>query len=199
MFHFSGILAPYPGHCRNPEKAYEQYEQGRAIMAEALNSGVQPLIVSYETLLTLQMPYLQQIYFQLGIVSKHRPDFVNGNTKKLYPGRSHEPVPHVEQELIRQDETVLKSSIMARKVRLTSSQKKRIIALSKRLVQEAASKSTPNNDHLQNASTSNIRVTVSTTPYTQRSKEARKAQSSIRPFWNNESRKRSAQNSFKRS
>ena len=112
MFHFSGILAPYRGHCQNPEKAYEQYEQGRAIMAEALNSGVQPLIVSYETLLTLQMPYLQHIYFQLGIVSKHRPSFVNGNTKKLYPGRSHGPVPHVEQELIRQDGTVLKSSIM---------------------------------------------------------------------------------------
>jgi hypothetical protein len=86
MLHFEGILAKHPGHCRDPVAAYQQYEQGRAIMAHAIHGGmVQPVIVSYESLLTLQDAYLlHHVYYQLGINSSYIPKFRNGNTLKLY-------------------------------------------------------------------------------------------------------------------
>lgn len=101
MLHLQGIVKKKGGHVPNNQAAYQQYEQGRAIMVETVEKGLKPIIVSYETMLTIQKPYLQQLYAQLGIKSNFFPSFRNGNTKYLsLPGKPH---PYVELELMKED------------------------------------------------------------------------------------------------
>jgi hypothetical protein len=76
--HFEGILRQ---HCENVTAALDQYETGKAIIAQTL-SDIDPLIVSYETLMTLHEAYLQShVYRKLGILSNYTPVFKNGNLK----------------------------------------------------------------------------------------------------------------------
>jgi hypothetical protein len=101
MMHFQGIVKRSGGHCPNATAAYQQFEQGRAIMVETVEKGLKPIIISYETMLTLQKPYLQDLYDQLGIQTTFFPSFRNGNTKYLSP--NGKPHPYVELELMKED------------------------------------------------------------------------------------------------
>lgn len=77
--HFRGITKT---HCRgNQTAAYEQYKTGRAILQEAMEK-LDPksyILVSYETLMTLQQVYLKEIYKALRIQSTYAPPMKNGN------------------------------------------------------------------------------------------------------------------------
>jgi hypothetical protein len=75
--HFHGILH---NHCENETAVYEQYKTGRALLKHAVQH-VHPVVVSYETLMTLQGDYLIEIYKQLNISSSFIPSFKNGNVK----------------------------------------------------------------------------------------------------------------------
>lgn len=77
-FHFEGILRT---HCENVTAAMEQYETGKAIIVQSL-ATIDPLVVSYETLMTLKGGYLHNhVYRQLGLSSNFTPPFKNGNLK----------------------------------------------------------------------------------------------------------------------
>lgn len=78
--------------CSDPVAAYQQYEQGRAIILETMERELQPLIVSYESLMTLRGPYLKPIYHRLGIPSFYIPKFYNGNTKYVSTNSQHSRV-----------------------------------------------------------------------------------------------------------
>ena len=101
MLHFQGIVKSQGGHCSDEKAAYQQYEQGRAIMLETIEKGLNPLILSYEAILTLQGPYLNRIYRQLGIATNHTAGFRNGNTK--YVTQSDHDRPYVEKKLMEED------------------------------------------------------------------------------------------------
>lgn len=88
LLHFQGILE---NHCENDTVAYAQYEHGRTILVESLQR-LQPTMVSYETLLTLQGAYIQQIYRQLKIHSDDSPMFKNGNIRHFYVQNSLRPI-----------------------------------------------------------------------------------------------------------
>jgi hypothetical protein len=77
FLHFKGVLKL---HNKNETAALEQYAVGKRIMEEALVT-VDPVVVSYETLMTLRGPYWKEIYRELDIDSSHMPKFVNGNLK----------------------------------------------------------------------------------------------------------------------
>jgi hypothetical protein len=81
--HLKGVTDRRKGHTPNDQAAYGQYETGRAIMVETIEKGLNPIIISYETLLTLQRPYICQLYETLGIETNFLPTFKNGNTKYL--------------------------------------------------------------------------------------------------------------------
>ncbi len=98
LLHFRGIIKQ---HCSNVTAAYQQYEQGREIMMETIEKGLKPIILSYETMLTLQKSYLRRLYHQLGIQSDYMPGFRNGNTKYVSP--NDKPRPHVETQLMGED------------------------------------------------------------------------------------------------
>lgn len=103
--HFQGIVDRRRGHCPNPVAAYQQFEQGRAIMYETMLNDVHPTIVSYEAMMTLQKPYLQHLYHRVHIQSNFTPEFRNGNTKYVSDKLS---VPEVEQKLMKEDGPTLK-------------------------------------------------------------------------------------------
>lgn len=75
--HFHGILDL---HNKNETSVYEQYKTGQALLKDAVKH-TQPVLVSYETLMTLKKDYLMGIYKQLGIDSQFVPSFKNGNIK----------------------------------------------------------------------------------------------------------------------
>jgi hypothetical protein len=75
--HFHGIIK---AHNQNETAVYEQYKTGRALLKHAVKH-VHPVMVSYETLMTLQADYLMDIYKQLNISSRFIPSFQNGNVK----------------------------------------------------------------------------------------------------------------------
>jgi hypothetical protein len=75
--HFRGIVKV---HCPNETAAYQQYKQGVEILQHATQQ-IQPVTVSYETLMTLKGGYLKEIYKQLDIESQYIPAFDNGNVK----------------------------------------------------------------------------------------------------------------------
>lgn len=85
-FHFQGILKM---HSQNSDAAYVQYQMGREIMLQSLTNGiVNPIIVSYETLMTLKMSYLKEFFEKVDIdyntngnTNKFQPTFRNGNLK----------------------------------------------------------------------------------------------------------------------
>jgi len=105
--HFHGIADWKTGHNRHEASAYLQYEMGRAIMTETMEKGLNPIIISYETMLTLQRPYLCQLYDTLGIDSDFLPTFKNGNTKYLQQDGLYEDWKEgfdlVELELMKED------------------------------------------------------------------------------------------------
>lgn len=91
-FHFHGILQARPGHCRNETAAWLQYETGREILLQSMSSihkgggaGVDPIIVSYETLMTLQDDYLRTVlYPELNLTNAtYLPRFRDGNLKHV--------------------------------------------------------------------------------------------------------------------
>ena len=93
-FHFHGILK---SHCTNATVAYEQYEQGKKIISESYE--VDPIIVSYEGLMTMQQDYLFHLYRQMNIESSYvPPKFQNGNLKYLPKGS----LPHVIEEKLKE-------------------------------------------------------------------------------------------------
>jgi hypothetical protein len=100
LLHFKGVTDRRLGHTPNDQAAYAQYEMGRAIIVETINKGLNPIIISYETMLTLQKPYLRQLYHTLGIESDFIPTFKNGNTKYLSQGSGFE---FVEVQLMKED------------------------------------------------------------------------------------------------
>jgi hypothetical protein len=80
--HFKGILKT---HCPNETAAYEQFVTGRALLKHAMQH-LDPVVVSYEALMTLQTKYLQEIYNELNISTSslkayQQPTFSNGNVK----------------------------------------------------------------------------------------------------------------------
>ncbi|KAL7551635.1 hypothetical protein ACHAWF_014816 [Thalassiosira exigua] len=75
--HFVGVLE---NHCEDETMAVEQYAVGRRIMEEAL-AAIDPVVVSYETLMTLRGAYWKDILRKLDVDSSHVPEFVNGNLK----------------------------------------------------------------------------------------------------------------------
>jgi hypothetical protein len=92
-FHFEGILTH---HCQNATAAIEQFKMGKAIIAQTL-TDIDPLIVSYETLMTLQGVYLHNfIYPKLGLASNYTPPFKNGNLK-------YAPKSNVTQFLLKEE------------------------------------------------------------------------------------------------
>jgi hypothetical protein len=76
-FHFEGIMKE---HCPNSRAAFQQYEVGREIMLQSLTTA-SPIIVSYETLMTLQQAYLDELFDKLEIQTTYKPKFMNGNLK----------------------------------------------------------------------------------------------------------------------
>ena len=64
-------------------RSYNEYKVGQAIMVETIAKGLNPIVVSYETLMTLRINYLCHLYWLLGIDSDYLPSFKNGNTKYL--------------------------------------------------------------------------------------------------------------------
>jgi hypothetical protein len=77
---------------------------GRAILVETIEKGLDPIIISYETMLTLQRPYLCQLYDNLGIETTFLPTFKNGNTKYLKQGTAVEGgFDPVEMALMKED------------------------------------------------------------------------------------------------
>ena len=104
--HMMGITDTRKGHTQNDPAAYGQYEMGRAIMVETIEKGLNPIILSYETMLTLQRPYICQLYETLGIETSFIPTFKNGNTKYLEQWNgmkwSFDPV---EFSLMREDDS----------------------------------------------------------------------------------------------
>ncbi|KAL9182735.1 hypothetical protein ACHAXT_004014 [Thalassiosira profunda] len=75
-------------HCANETVAKVEEEQARSLMAESLRKygrqgvkGNRVLVVSYETLMSLQAPYLFDTYKMLGIESDYIPEFKDGNEK----------------------------------------------------------------------------------------------------------------------
>lgn len=82
VMHFRGILKK---HATNDTEAYRQYQTGRLILQEALDR-LNPVVVSYETLMTLRMPYLEEIYRMLDIDSTYEPEFINGNLQYIPEG-----------------------------------------------------------------------------------------------------------------
>jgi hypothetical protein len=102
--HMKGITDRRTGHATNDPAAYGQYEMGRAIMVETIEKGLNPIIISYETMLTLQRPYLCQLYETLGIETNFLPTFKNGNTKYLKQGTGVQGgFDHVEMTLMKED------------------------------------------------------------------------------------------------
>ena len=75
--HFHGILKV---HCPNETAAYEQFKTGKRLLQEATRT-VDPVLVSYETLLTLRGAYWRQVMQELNITSDFIPKFRNGNVK----------------------------------------------------------------------------------------------------------------------
>jgi hypothetical protein len=88
VFHFQGILNV---HCKNYTAALQQYDMGREIMLQSLTTS-SPIIVSYETLMTLQQPYLDELFDKLEINSTYKPKFKNGNLKYVANKTSPEPI-----------------------------------------------------------------------------------------------------------
>lgn len=89
--HFRGILK---NHCGNETAAFEQYKTGRAIIQYAIDH-LDPdsfLIVSYETLMTLQGGYLKEIYKSLNIQTNYIPKFKNGNIAYAPDGLIYESI-----------------------------------------------------------------------------------------------------------
>lgn len=113
LLHFVGVTNP-KGHAPNDRAAYGQFEMGRAIMIETMEKGLNPVMVSYETMLTLQEPYLRQLYDKVGIESDYIPKFKNGNTKYLrkarFPGQPplllRQSFRGVELELMAEDNSL---------------------------------------------------------------------------------------------
>ena len=68
---------------RMAHRSYNEYKVGQAIMVETIAKGLNPIVVSYETLMTLRINYLCHLYWLLGIDSDYLPSFKNGNTKYL--------------------------------------------------------------------------------------------------------------------
>lgn len=76
-------------HCNDVTVSMREEEKARAIMSESLrrhgksgtNDRERVVVVSYETLMALQEPYLFDAYQTLGINSTYVPDFKDGNTK----------------------------------------------------------------------------------------------------------------------
>ena len=102
--HMKGITDQRLGHTPNDAAAYVQYKTGRAIMVETIEKGLNPIIISYETMLTLQRPYLCQLYETLGIETDFLPTFKNGNTKYLKQGTGVEGgFDDVEMALMKED------------------------------------------------------------------------------------------------
>ncbi len=86
--HFRGITK---NHCWNQTAAFEQYKTGRTILQYAMDH-LDPssfIIVSYETLMTLQGTYLKEIYKSMGIQSDYVPKFKNGNIPYIPEGLVH--------------------------------------------------------------------------------------------------------------
>eukprot|EP00934_Nitzschia_sp_Nitz4_P003242 Nitzschia sp. Nitz4//scaffold24_size164493//80519//81628//NITZ4_002329-RA/size164493-processed-gene-0.108-mRNA-1//-1//CDS//3329544117//3232//frame0 len=88
--HFEGIIDHTNNknsHCPYPDAAYKQMEIGRAIMAETIQTSnpVHPTLVSYEAMMTLQTPYIDQLFRQLDMTTPARspPKLKNGNTKHV--------------------------------------------------------------------------------------------------------------------
>lgn len=89
--HFYGVTKT---HCLNDTAAYSQYEMGRDIMVHSMKT-VQPIIVSYEMLMTLQEEYLVHVYNQTNIHTSFMPKFKNGNLKHL----SNNTNPYIKKRL----------------------------------------------------------------------------------------------------
>lgn len=104
--HMAGITDRRKGHTPDDAAAYSQYETGRAIMVETIEKGLNPIIVSYETMLTLQRPYICQLYETLGIETNFLPIFKNGNTKYLEQWNGVKwSLDPVELSLMREDDS----------------------------------------------------------------------------------------------
>jgi hypothetical protein len=76
-FHFKGVLKQ---HCKNEQGALVQYEQGRELMLESMDT-IQPIIVSYEAMMTLKTPYLKDLYNKLNLDTQYTPIVRDGNLK----------------------------------------------------------------------------------------------------------------------
>ena len=101
-FHFKGVLKL---HIQRPNVAYHQYLVGREIMLESLQE--KPLLVSYETLLTLQKEYLETIYEQLNITSDYVPNFKNGNLKYA-PAGNDDTLKYIQSKMKNEEKVYYK-------------------------------------------------------------------------------------------
>jgi len=84
--HFHGILQQHVG---TASAALQEYDQARAMILETMrvyrnDPSITPrlYVISYETLMTLQNPYLQRLYDAIGVMDTgYQPKYRNGNVK----------------------------------------------------------------------------------------------------------------------
>lgn len=88
-YRFQSVLK---SHCSNETAALRQYEMGQDIIVQSLNT-VQPVVVSYETLMTLGESYMTRvIYPQLGLLG-NLPSHYNNNKNTATTSDDSPPPP----------------------------------------------------------------------------------------------------------
>ena len=84
--HFHGKLR----YKRNQQSAAYEDFHAKEFIADAMRqlNSIELVMVSYEMLMSLQTPYLQDLYKRLGMRSSYVPVFQNGNKKYIVPPKA---------------------------------------------------------------------------------------------------------------
>jgi len=79
--HFHGKLT----YTYSPELALKEDFHAKEMLVQAMRllRNDELIMVSYEMIMSLQTPFLQDLYKKLGIESNYRPEFLNGNKKYI--------------------------------------------------------------------------------------------------------------------